>query len=36
MLIVSDMARFRIRTNGTNSVSLTHEFSLYDISDGVN
>ena len=28
LLIVSDMARFRIRTNWTNSVSATHEFAL--------
>ena len=28
LLIVSDMARFRIRTNWTNSVSLTHEFEV--------
>ena len=32
LLIVSDMARFRIRTNWTNSVSLTHEFGLDDIA----
>ncbi len=34
LLIVSDMARFRIRTNWTNSVSATHEFALEDLSDG--
>ncbi len=34
LLIVSDMARFRIRTNWTNSVSLTHEFTLEDLADG--
>ena len=34
LLIVSDMARFRIRTNWTNSVSETHEFSLHDLADG--
>ena len=34
LLIVSDMARFRIRTNWTNSVSETHEFSLDDLADG--
>ncbi|MDE0032366.1 MAG: N-6 DNA methylase [Deltaproteobacteria bacterium] len=34
LLIVSDMARFRIRTNWTNSVSMTHEFTLEDLADG--
>jgi len=33
LLIVSDMARFRIRTNWTNSVSQTHEFDLDDLAD---
>ena len=33
LLIVSDMARFRIRTNWTNSVSETHEFALDDLAD---
>ncbi len=33
LLIVSDMARFRIRTNWTNSVSRTHEFDLDDLAD---
>ena len=33
LLIVSDMARFRIRTNWTNTVSETHEFMLDDIAD---
>ena len=33
LLIVSDMARFRIRTNWTNSVSETHEFTLDDLTD---
>ena len=33
LLIVSDMARFRIRTNWTNSVSATHEFHLDDLAD---
>ena len=33
LLIVSDMARFRIRTNWTNSVSETHEFALEDLFD---
>ena len=33
LLIVSDMARFRIRTNWTNSVSRTHEFELDDLAD---
>ena len=34
LLIVSDMHRFRIRTNWTNSVSKTHEFGLHDLVDG--
>ena len=34
LLIVSDMRRFRIRTNWTNSVSKTHEFALDDLVDG--
>lgn len=33
LLIVSDMRRFRIRTNWTNSVSETHEFDLDDLVD---
>ena len=33
LLIVSDMARFRIRTNWTNSVSATHEIALDDLSE---
>ena len=33
LLIVSDMVRFRIRTNWTNSVSQTHEFALDDLAD---
>ena len=33
LLIVSDMARFRIRTNWTNTVSQTHEFELDDLGD---
>ena len=33
LLIVSDMARFRIRTNWTNSVSETLEFALEDLAD---
>ncbi|MDE2773186.1 MAG: class I SAM-dependent DNA methyltransferase, partial [Gemmatimonadota bacterium] len=33
LLIVSDMQRFRIRTNWTNCVSQTHEFSLDDLAD---
>ena len=33
LLIVSDMARFRVRTNWTNSVSETHEFALEDLAD---
>ena len=36
LLIVSDMVRFRIRTNWTNSVSLTHEFTLEDLADAAN
>ncbi len=32
LLIVSDMERFRIRTNWTNSVSKTHEFGLEDLA----
>ena len=34
LLIVSDMEQFRIRTNWTNSVSVTHEFTLDDLADG--
>ena len=34
LLIVSDMARFRVRTNWTNSVSVTQEFTLDDLADG--
>ena len=34
LLIVSDMARFRIRTNWTNCVSEVHEFALDDLADG--
>ena len=33
LLIVSDMVRFRISTNWTNSVSKTHEFTLHDLAD---
>ena len=33
LLIVSDMCRFRIRTNWTNSVSRTHEFELDGLAD---
>ena len=33
LLIVSDMLRFRVRTNWTNSVSKTYEFSLDDLAD---
>ena len=36
LLIVSDMARFRIRTNWTNSVSATHEFALGDLANAAN
>ena len=34
LLVVSDMVRFRIRTNWTNTVSVTHEFTLDDLGDG--
>ena len=34
LLIVSDMVRFRIRTNWTNCVSVTHEFTLDKLADG--
>lgn len=33
LLIVSDMARFRIRTNWTNSVSETYEFEIGELID---
>ena len=33
LLIVSDMERFRIRTNWTNSVSESHEFALDELAD---
>ena len=33
LLIVSDLRRFRIRTNWTNSVSRTYEFDLDDLTD---
>ncbi len=33
LLVVSDMARFRIRTNWTNTVSQTYEFGLDDLTD---
>ena len=33
LLIVSDMQRFRIRTNWTNSVSKTYQFDLEDLAD---
>ena len=33
LLIVSDMQRFRIRTNWTNSVSQTHEIALDELAD---
>ena len=36
LLIVSDMARFRIRTNWTNSVSKTYEFELDALEDAAN
>ena len=34
LLIVSDMRRFQIRTNWTNTVSKTYEFELDDLVDG--
>ena len=34
LLIVSDLRRFRIRTNWTNSVSRTYKFDLDDLTDG--
>ena len=34
LLIVSDMLRFRIHTNWTNSVSRVYEFGLDDLADG--
>ena len=34
LLIVSDMVRFRMHTNWTNSVSQVHEFALEDLADG--
>ena len=34
LLIVSDMVRFRIHTNWTNSGSVVHEFTLGDLADG--
>ncbi len=34
LLIVSDMVRFRIHTNWTNSVSVVHQFTLEDLADG--
>ena len=33
LLIVSDLQRFRVRTNWTNSVSVTHEFVVDDLAD---
>ncbi len=33
LLIVSDLARFRIRTNWTNTVSKTHEIALEELVD---
>ena len=33
LLIVSDMVRFRIRTNWTNSVSRTYDFHLEELAD---
>ena len=36
LLIVSDMVRFRICTNWTNSVSTTHEFTLEALAEGAN
>ena len=36
LLIVSNMARFRITTNWTNSVSVVHKFTLAELEDGAN
>ena len=36
LLIVSDMERFRIVTNWTNCVSITHEFTLSELADSRN
>ena len=33
LLVVSDMACFRVRTNWTNAASVTHEFNLEDFAD---
>ena len=33
LFVVSDMARFRVRTNWTNAVSETYEFTLEDLAD---
>ncbi|RDD60624.1 DNA methyltransferase [Ferruginivarius sediminum] len=33
LLVVSDMERFRVHTNWTNSVSKVHEFALEDLRD---
>ena len=33
LLIVSDIARFRIQTNWTNSISRTHELVLEDLAE---
>ncbi len=33
LLIVSDLWRFRIHTNWTNSVSQVHKFTLFDLAD---
>lgn len=34
LLIVSDMDRFRVHTNWTNTVQQVHEFALDDLADG--
>jgi len=34
LLIVSDMQRFRIHTNWTNTVQVRHEFGIEDLADG--
>ena len=34
LLIVSDMARFRIHTNWTNTIQKVHAFDLEDLADG--
>ena len=33
LLVVSDMARFRVHTNWTNTVQKVHEFTIHDLRD---